>query len=645
MGETMLQTSLDFEGGVHRLHAALLPLNQRDPEPAPSQIVAGGRSGPVDPLSFAQEGDRNMVEHRDTHVRNGKLAELRRQLFERTIDRREFVKRATQLGLAAPAIGAMATVYGAEAAPSGRSHASKALLQDQPQNPITITVGGTPITVMQEDTSNATPGGTLRFARLEDSDNLDPVTNDGNVNIWIFMNIYDQLVRVTADGASLEPALAESWEVSEDAMTYTFHLRQGISFSDGTPLKASDVVYSFTRAANDPNQTWTFTLTALQRDANGQVQGITAPDDNTVVVVLAQPWAPFLADVAMFSLSIVSEAFASGNEARLTDECMGTGPFQLAEWKKGEYISLTKNPNYWEEGLPYLDEVRAFVVPDDNARILQLQGGEIDAMYNVPASRVPELKQDPNLKVIEFPSTYILYVTLNNRNAPLDDVSARLALNHATDRKTLIDVVLFGAGTEATTFMPRGALYWNDELPGFPYDVEKAKQLLAQSKTPDGFTVKFTFQGGDAEAAQLGAVLKDLWSQIGVNLELEPVEQGVYSAAYDEHTFETMYTGWTNDIIDPDELVSYAILPESSENYQTGWNNQEAMDLAQAGRAELDPAKRKEIYYRIQEIFNTDSPMVILYQKPYVEVMTTKVHNFQQPPTAQYVWKATWLEQ
>jgi len=556
---------------------------------------------------------------------------LRQRLFEGGIDRRSFIKRATQLGLALPAATAISRVYGVNA-------------QDT-ENPITITIGGTPISVVEEDTSNAVPGGVLRFARAEDSDNLDPVTNDGNVNIWIFMNIYDQLVRVTADGADLEPALAESWEISEDGITYTFHLRQGVTFSDGTPLKASDVVWSFTRAANDPNQTWTFTLTALQRDANGQVQGITAPDDNTVVITLAQPWAPFLADVAMFNLSVVSEAFASGKEDRLTSECMGTGPFQLAEWKKGEYISLTKNPTYWEEGLPYLDEVRANVVPDDNARILQLQGGEIDAMYNVPSSRVPELKQDANLKVVEFPSTYILFVTLNNRNPPFDDVNARLALNHATDRKTLIDVVLFGAGTEATTFMPRGALYWNDQLPGFPYDVEKAKQLLSRSKTPDGFTTKFMFQGGDAEAAQLGAVLKDLWSQIGVNLELEPVEQGVYSDAYDNHTFETMYTGWTNDIIDPDELVSYAILPESSENYQTGWNNQEAMDLVQQGRAELDPEKRKQIYFRIQEIFNTDSPMVILYQKPYIEVMTTKVHNFQQPPTAQYVWKKSWLEQ
>jgi peptide/nickel transport system substrate-binding protein len=557
------------------------------------------------------------------------LGELRRQLYARDVDRRTFIRRAAALGVAMPAAIAMARVYGANAAPATRS-VSRALMQDQPENPITITIGGTPIAVI-DDSANATPGGTLRFARASDSDNLDPVTNDGNVNIWIFMNVYDQLLKVSLDGAQLEPGLAESWEVSDDGITYTFHLRQGVLFSDGTPFKASDVKYSLERAANDPAQTWTFTLTALKRGASsdpnvpGPVEGITAPDDNTIVIELAQPWAPFLSDLAMFNCSILSEAFSSGKEDNLTQQMMGTGPFMQQEWSKGESITLVKNPNYWETGLPFLDQIVVSVVPEDNTRILQLQGGEVDGIYDVPSSRLDELKSDSNLKVILFPSTFTSYVTLNTREAPLNDVNARLALAYATDRQTLIDVVLFGAGAIATTLMPRGALYWNSELPGFP--------------------LEFTFQAGDAEVEQLATVLKDMWSQIGVDVTINPVEQGVYTDSYRSHTFQAMYNSWTNDIIDPDELIAYAILPESSEAFETGWQNAEATELAKQGAAETDPAKRQTIYYRIQEIWNSEAPMVPLYHKPYIDVTTVQVHNFGHPPTGQWVWKKTWMEQ
>ena len=409
--------------------------------------------------------------------------------------------------------------------------------------------------------------------------------------------------------------------------------------------QASDVVYSYTRAANDPAETWTFTLTALQRDADNQVTGITAVDDQTVEVVLKQAWAPFLSDVAMFNLAIVSEAFATGNEERLTQECMGTGPFVMTEWRKGESILLTKNPNYWEDGLPYLDEVLVSVVPDDNNRILQLQGGEIDGMYDVPPSRVPELKQDGNLKVIEFPSTFSQYITLNHRNAPLNDVNARLALQYATDKQTLIDVVLFGVGVEATSFMPKGALYWNDELEGFPYSVERAQEALAASATPDGFSLEIQVQAGRAEEEQLATVLKDMWSQIGVELEIAPLESTVHLDNYRSNAFQAQVTGWTNDIIDPDELVAYAILPESSEAYHTGYASPENQELARQGAAELDPEERKRIYFRIQELFNQDSVMILLYHKPYVDVTTTQVHNLGHPPTGQWEWKKTWMEQ
>jgi peptide/nickel transport system substrate-binding protein len=284
-------------------------------------------------------------------------------------------------------------------------------------------------------------------------------------------------------------------------------------------------------------------------------------------------------------------------------------------------------------------------VPDDNARILQLQGGELEAMMDVPFGRVPELQQDPNLKVYQFPSTRTDYIVLNTREAPLDDVHARRALQYATDRQTLVDVVLFGVGIPATSFMPKGALYWNDTLPGYPYDIAKAQEELAQSQTPDGFPLELKILGGSVDEETLATALKDIWSQIGVDVTITPVEVSVRQEDYDAHNFQALKQYWTNDIVDPDELVAYAVLPESSEAFQTGWNNAEAQDLARQGASELDSAKRQEIYFRIQELFNEDSPMLPLYYTPYVNVTTARVHNFNHPPTGEYDWKLTWIEQ
>lgn len=562
----------------------------------------------------------------DRRERRDELVNLITGFVEGSISRRTFTKRAVALGLTLPAVGMMLRTYAAGAS----------RLQDDSSNPITVTVGGTPIADPGEDISQAVPGGTLRFARSEDADNLDPVTTTLNVNIWVFMNVYEQLLKVARNGIELEPGLAERWEISEDGLSYTFHLRQGVMFSDGTPMRASDVKYSIERAKNDPSGTWTFTLTSLKE--------VIVQDDATVVLNLNQPWAPFLSSMAMFNASVISEAFASGQEERLVEEMMGTGPFKQGEWERGQYLSLLKNENYWKESLPFLDEVKISVVPDDNNRLLQLLGGEVDAMYNVPPSQVPELKANGELKVIEFPSTYSRYVTLNHTIEPLDDPNVRLALNHATDKQALIDVVLFGSGSIPTSFMPRGALYWNDQLPGFPYDVERAKELLAQSKAPEGFQLDFKFMAGSAEEEQLGTVLRDMWSQIGVDLQLTPTEQGVFYDAFFAQDFEAMTIYWTNDIIDPDQLVSFTVLPDTANAFQTGWANAEAQDLAKNGPLELDEAVRKEMYFRIQELFNQDAPMVLLYHKPYVNVMTMNVRNFMQPPTGQWDWSATWLD-
>ena len=562
----------------------------------------------------------------------GQLTSLTLQVHEGRIDRRAFVTRALALGLSAAAADHIFRTYTARA-------------QDATDNPITVTVGGTPIAAVEEDIANATPGGTFRFGRLEDSDTLDPIVTHFNSSIWYFMSIYDQLIRVAPDGISLMPSLAERWDISDDGLTYTFSLRPNVLFSDGTPMTSDDVLYSWVRAANDPGQNWTFTLTALQRDADGQVQGITAPDDATIVVELAQPWSPFLSDVAMFNLSVISRAFAEGNEERLATECMGTGPFALGEWRKGEVLTLVKNQNYWEEGLPLLDGVEVRLVPDDNARILQLQGGEIDGMMDVPWGRVPDLTLDPNLKLYQFPSTKTRYIALSVLEAPLDDVHARRALQYATDRQTLVDVVLFGTGVPATSFMPQGALYWNDTLAGYPYDLAMAQEELAQSATPEGFAVELSTIAGFVDDEIMATALKDMWSQIGVEVTINPLETSVYNEAFSTGDFQSMSVYWTNDIIDPDELVGFAVLPDPVQAFHTGWENDEAIELTRQGAAEPDPEKRKEIYFRIQEIVSEESHLLPMYYEPFLNVTTVGVHNFKHPPTGQYDWRTTWLEQ
>ncbi len=567
--------------------------------------------------------------------------------------RRRFLAGGAALGMTVACAALLAACGGAAptTAPSGSSAAPAASTAPQAtvaatQAPITInqnatrapvgasaTAGSSPVAVTPTTALGAS-GGTFTFARSTDSDNLDPVVQDGNINIWVFMNIYDQLIRVTDDGLTLQPMLAEKWEISADNLTYTFHLRQGVKFSDGTALKASDVVFSLKRAKETANSPWSFTYEP--------VKDITAPDDATVVITLNQVWAPFLADISMFNSSIISEAFAKKvGVDKLVEQTMGTGPYMLAEWKKGEYILLKKNPNYWEKGLPLLDQVKIAVVPDDNSRILQLQGGDIDGMYDVPLSRIPDLKKDAKLQVGLYTSTYNNFIVLNTRTGLLSDVKVRQALNYATDKQALINVVNFGVGEISNSFMPNGALYWNKDQKGYPFDLDKAKQILKESGSPNGGKVAIMVRAGGATALQLATVLKDMWSKIGIDLDIQQLESTIVTSNYRANKFEMYASGWTNDIIDPDELVSYAILPEQTQNYHTGWTNQQAIDAAKQARATLDSATRQKLYYQVQDLHMQDAPFIYLYTLPYVDVLKKQVQGFVHHPMGQWYFSRT----
>src|SRR4051794_6880545 len=294
-----------------------------------------------------------------------------------------------------------------------------------------------------------TRGGKMVYARNADSLFLDPVLLERNVDIWVLTNLYDTLLEPSGDGKSIEPGLATSYEVSDDGLSFTLKLRQGVKFADGTPLTVDDVKWSLDRARDPNNGAWNFTLTS--------VDSVETKGDDTVVLHLKNPDPALAAALAVFNSSIMSKKlFEAAPGATDADKAkafgehpIGTGPFVLESWDRGTKMVLKKNPNFWQNGedgkpLPYLDELDFQIIPDDATRILKLQAGEVDGAEFIPYSRVAELKGDPNLNMELFPSTKVNYLTLNVRpklkdgtDNPLADPKVRQALNYAIDKTAL----------------------------------------------------------------------------------------------------------------------------------------------------------------------------------------------------------------
>ena len=470
------------------------------------------------------------------------------------------------------------------------------------------------------------------ISRPADSDNLDYVMQDGNVNIWMFNLALDGLVKSSDDGKSVQPNLADSWDISPDKLLYTFHLKKDIKFSDGTPVKGSDWVFSLTRARDTKGTAWAFSLEAIK--------DISSPDDNTVVIKLKNVWAPIIADLAMFNASVTSESYFNKVGAQAYSQLpIGTGPYMFKEWKKGEYIQLEKNPYYWEKGLPKTEAIKIKVVPDDNTRILQLQSGEVDATTDVPWNRMAELNSDPKLTSLAIPSTETRYVQFNTTKKELSDKRVRLALDYATDKRALAKTVLFGYGQDAKSFMAKAGSFWNDTLVPNAYDVNKAKELLAAAGYKDGFDVTITLSAGNIVSQSIATVLKEQWKKVGVNLNIEMLETATATEKFKSMKSSITLRGWTNDMVDASQQVDYMCVYSNIKNFYTGWDNPEIEKLALQGKTEIDKEKRQAIYYKIQELYAQDMPMITLFHVQYPVAMKKSLKGFVQTPLGNYRFK------
>ncbi|MBX9630385.1 MAG: ABC transporter substrate-binding protein [Burkholderiales bacterium] len=476
-------------------------------------------------------------------------------------------------------------------------------------------------------------GGTFVFARPEEPATLDPFVPNDNGSIYAIEQVCDSLVEPDTTGEGLRPGVAESWEISEDKLTYTFKLRD-TKFSNGDPVTAEDVLFSLKKASAD---------SAPLGFLYAPIKSIEAVDPKTVKMTLKQAYTPVLSALSAYSAAVVSKkAYEAGADA-FGQKPVCTGPFVVEEYSRGTRVVLAKNPDYWEKGkdgqsIPYVDKVEMRYVADSNARVLGLKNGDFDAIAIVPFNQAESLKSMPEVKLEEAPIFRLDYVYLNHKAKPLDKKELRLAMNLAADREAIMKVVFFGYGKIPNSYMPR-VNFHSDAVEMIPYDLEKAKEMVKASGYK-GQPIKLMVDTGNAPSKQVATILQQGWTEAGMKVEIVEFDVGTAFDMTTKGNFMAYVSYITSDINDTDELATLqADVRGSTKAFFSNYRNDEVGKMLDAARKEPDAGKRAELYAKVQDVVYHDGYSVPLNFSPSLNAYHSYVDGWQ---TAKNGW--WWLK-
>lgn len=481
-------------------------------------------------------------------------------------------------------------------------------------------------------------GGRFSMARNEEPLSLDPLVPSDNGSIWVIYQMFDQLTTVNEDSSGTAPSIAESWEISPDGTVYTFAIRQGVKFHDGSPMTMDDVVFSLERVFDPDGSGYSFLF--------GVVQGVEAVDDTRVQVTLKEPFTPLLDNLNVFPASIVPKAAVEADAEAFAQNPVGTGPFKLQQFAKGRHVHLVKHDEYWKPDRPHVDEVFIPYVTDDNTRILRVQGGEVDAAVAIPYAQIDQLDAQDDIDVQIEELFRFDGMWLNHAEAPLDDVKVRQALNYATDKEAMLKSIYFDKVEIANHMMPR-MKYWREDVPAYEYDPERAKSLIAESKAADGFTLPVVIPTGDVIIQQIAQIVKESYAGIGVNVEITNLDIGTAYTNFSEFNY-TAGANWyiTSDVPGPDELAAIQFdfsAASGTKSFFTNYNSPRATELVQeAGRS--DDATREQLFGDLQQLVMDDAVLVALFFTPARAALRSHVRDFKTVKTAWWRLEDVWLD-
>ena len=510
----------------------------------------------------------------------------------------------------------------------------------------------------------AAAGGNFRFGQSGDIAALDPWNvTDGN-SLLVTRQIFEGLVDYEPTGFKIVPKLATKWETSADGKTWTFTLRDGVKFHDGTDFNADAVVFNFERAKNSKS-VWRPTKPVADDfgywpdqwngfDADSVITSIVAKDAKTVVFTTSTPFGPFIANMAMSAFPIVSpKSVKDDKEGWMlvgSKGAAGTGPFAFkpGAWQKDQQLVLEKNPSYWAKdsagkALPYLDKVTFRFIKDTAARLAELKAGSIDAMRDFSPQDIATVKADPNLTVIPRPPFNVAYLGVNLSIKPFDNLKIRQAVAMAINKKAIVDTIYAGEAKAASQFLVPGMLGYDDSVTDFyKFDQAAAKKLVADSGVATPIVTDLWYMPVSRpyypDPKKIAEAFASDLAAIGITANLKSVDFTTYRKDARENKYPLWLLGWTGDNGDPDNFLNVFFHPKVVGGKDTAtengsWTNQAAWDLLRKAQTETDAAKRADLYKQVSKLVQNDVPRIPMFHANPPTATTKKVGGFVPHPT------------
>jgi peptide/nickel transport system substrate-binding protein len=468
----------------------------------------------------------------------------------------------------------------------------------------------------KSDKASALNKEVFNFATNQAIPHLDPHGTAANTSFRVTYMLYDRLVNYDRKSTEINPMLATKWDISEDGKTYIFYLREDATFSDGTPVTAEAVKYSFTRAIK------------VGKSAAGQFKKVIDENsfeivnDHTIKITLKKPFGPFLKTLGTVYANIVNPKLADHagddlGQQYLSDKSMGSGPYVLESWDRGQKLVLKANENYWG-GTPTMKQVNIVIIPEPSTARLMLEKGEIDLVdYTMISPDVLKQMEGKNDVVVHSePGFQIDYMNMNMNNEYISNQNVRQAIAHSINYDVLLESIYLGNAIRINGAVPKGMFGYNPDAKQYDYDLDKAKRLLEEAGYADGFTLELAISENNEVRKNIAVILQSDLAKVGIDVQIKTYAWPTFLDLVTSGNHNLALVSWTPDYADPDYNLWYFA---HSSSKGPGFNlsfyeNSKVDQLLEEGRSIVDQDRREDVYKEIQAIMAEEEPYIFVAQ-------------------------------